>query len=116
MDRISEAYYELHPNGSGTSFDSILQMRATKIRNFLSVQNFTNVTGFYAVRYEVMARNGTDWLIRRLEKDLGVTANCTPIHGNLRQPRPLSDDYLDYMKQFVDWDAEALIGYNPADI
>ena len=48
--------YELHPHSSGTDagtpYNSILGLRADKIKNFLSVAEFDGVVGVIPIRYE----------------------------------------------------------------
>lgn len=105
--------YELRNDGSGTPFDNILELRSAKIRNFLAVADYKRVYGFFPVQYEVMAEGGTAPLIRKLEEALSVSARCAPIPGTPIAKRLLSMDYVDYMRQHVDWETEALIGYYP---
>ena len=102
----------LSDDGSGQPHDNILQLRSSKIRNFLSVKQFSNVKTFFPIRFEDMVRNGTHTLIRKLEKELNVQAKCQPIKGEPRKGvRPMSDEYIKYMKRHVDWKTEELIGY-----
>ncbi|KAL7572339.1 hypothetical protein ACA910_021554 [Epithemia clementina (nom. ined.)] len=111
------AFYELRDDGSGLPFDSILGLRSSKIRNFLGVGNFSNVKSFHPVRYEDMVHNGTDRLIRNLERELGVVAKCKPIKGEpLKALRPPEPKFLEHIQSHVDWETEALIGYNRHDI
>ena len=107
------ALYELHHDGSGRAYDTILQLRADKIRNFLQTASFRNVRGLYVVRYEDMVQNGTESLIRQLEKQLGVAAQCEPTEPQSISRRPLPRDFVDWMRQHVDWETERLIGYEP---
>ncbi|KAL7555918.1 hypothetical protein ACA910_018255 [Epithemia clementina (nom. ined.)] len=109
-------FYELRDDGSGLPFNNILALRSAKIRNFLSVQHFPNVKGFYPMRYEALMTNGTSALLHSLEQSLNVTANCPPMqHQEMEATttttttRPLLEDHVLYMKQHVDWETEKLL-------
>jgi hypothetical protein len=108
--------YELHRNGSGQRYESIIALRRAKIRNFLQVSKFRTVYSLEVVQYEKMAEKGTEPLIRRLEKVLGTKAACDPIPGSPRKNRPLTSDYVQWIRDHVDWETEALVGYGPDDL
>jgi hypothetical protein len=110
-NRTTNVLYELRNDGSGTPFDNILELRAAKIRNFLSVKHYKRVYGYFSVQYEDACSHPAP-LIRKLEQALGVAAQCDPIQAPITK-HPLSKDYVDYMRQHVDWETEALIGYYP---
>lgn len=112
--RKVHSLYELRNDASGLPYQSILQLRADKIRNFLSVANFVGVRHLEVVRYEDMAANGTASLIRKLERILGVPATCQPTDPQVVPNPPLPPGYEAYMRDHVDWDTEALLGYTPA--
>jgi len=95
---------------------SLLELRRDKIYNFLSVAKFQGVKHFEAVRYEDMVQNGTSSLVFRLEKALGVSAHCQPTEPRPLLNRLLTDHYLEWMYEHVDWDAEDLLGYNKQTI
>merc|ERR1712127_227152 len=62
--------YELKQDGSGEPFASILEMRAAKIKNFLSLKDWDWVQDSIPVRYEKLLSEGTDFLISQIEKKL----------------------------------------------
>lgn len=103
--------YEMRNDGSGQPYDSILELRAAKIQNFLAIEHFTGISDFFPVQYEAMARNGTASLIGDLERALGVKAQCPPTEPQEPSSRPLSPKYIEWMSKHVDWETEALIGY-----
>ncbi|GKY92124.1 hypothetical protein MPSEU_000183800 [Mayamaea pseudoterrestris] len=106
--------YELRNDGSGQPYDNILQLRADKIRHFLSIANFISVQHFESVRYEDMVQQGTASLIQTLEKVLGVKAQCQPTAPQQSlSSRPVPREYMEWMQNHVDWEAERLIGYGP---
>jgi hypothetical protein len=104
--------YELRNDGSGQPYDSILELRADKIKNFLSIAVFDGIQDFFPVQYEQMVANGTATLIRNLEQALGVKAQYPPMDPQSVPSRPLSPEYVEWMKAHVDWETEALIGYD----
>lgn len=114
--REVHSVYEMQNDGSGEPFDNLLQLRAAKIRHFLSIAHFAGVQDLFPVQYEVMTRNGTASLIRNLEQALGVKAKCSPTEPVEPTIRPVSPEYVKWMNEHVDWEAEALIGYDPATI
>jgi hypothetical protein len=103
--------YELQQDGSGLPYDSVLDLRRDKIRNFLSISDFADVSYFQAVRYEDMVEWGTAGLIRQLEEVLGVKATCQPFEPQKLRHRKVDPEYIKWMNQHVDWETEALIGY-----
>lgn len=68
------------------------------------------------LQYEDLLQYGTDFILKPIEKMTGVKCNDdyipTPPQPN-RGQRKLDDDFLDWMNKYVDWNAEALIGYYP---
>ena len=114
--RITDAFYELRHDGSGQPYDSILELRRDKIRNFLQVADVSSVRQMFAVQYDEMVTEGTDLLLSHLEAALGVKAKCVPYHGNASPKQPLDADFIEYMREHIDWDTEALIGFTPRDI
>ena len=104
-----EATFAVPHRGS----DSIvLELRADKIKNFLSIADFDGIQDLFPVQYEQLVRNGTATLIRNLEEALGVKAHCSPTKPQALSSRPLPYEYVSWMKEHVDWNTEALIGYD----
>ena len=114
--RITDAFYELCHDGSGQPYDSILKLRRDKIRNFLEVADFPSVKEMFAVQYDEMVVEGTDLLLSYLEAALGVKANCAPYPGKAPPKIPLAAEFIEYMREYIDWDSEALIGFTPRDV
>jgi len=108
--------YELNHDKSGRPYDSVIDLRADKIKNFLEVKDYKRVKSFHPVRYEQMVEGGTEWLIRELEKQTGLTAKCTPKPPHKVHYRPVDAEYVEWMADNVDWDTEALVGYKASDI
>jgi hypothetical protein len=98
----------------GRPYDSILGMRADKIRNFVESATYSNVDGFWHYKYESLLDSGTEDLIGRIERATGVRRDpdrCRVYGPQERRARPMDRDFLDYMIEHVDWSAEELVGY-----
>lgn len=105
--------YELNQDGSGSAYESILQLRSEKIRNFLDVQNYAAVHKVYAVQFEYMVTMGSSELIDELENVTGYTAKCqrSPPHALNRKNHNAS--FVQWVNDHLDWETEHLIGYHP---
>jgi len=109
--------YELnHYRSDGAPYFRIIDLRADKIKNFLEVKDYKRVKFYRAVRYETMVEGGTEWLIRELEDATGLKADCKPHPPAELQKRTSYKEFVDWMKENVDWETEALIGYKKEDI
>ena len=104
--------YELNNDGSGKPYNNILEMRADKIRNFLSIKDWDWIEDVRVIQYERLLSEGTATLISYIEGITGLTANCTAVPPQKnRPPKPLDPAYVQWMNHHVDWNAEKLIGY-----
>jgi hypothetical protein len=110
-----QPFYEMKVNDpDGRPYPNILQMRADKIRNFVESGSYTNVKGFWHYQYENLLKTGTANLIKKVERATGVKRNphtCTIYEPQDRRKREMDPAFFDYMIDHVDWEAEALIGY-----
>mmetsp|Transcript_38756 Transcript_38756/g.57638 ORF Transcript_38756/g.57638 Transcript_38756/m.57638 type:complete len:637 (-) Transcript_38756:345-2255(-) len=116
---MSEAFdpiYELNHDKSGSPYSSVIDLRADKIKNFLEVKDYDRVKSFRAVRYEKMVEGGTESLIRELEEATGLKAHCDPFPSAELKKRALDKDYVEWIKEHMDWDTERIVGYSPDDI
>lgn len=112
-----QSLYELRNDGSGLPYDNILEMRTEKIENFLSVADFGRVEEVFVVRYEEAKLYGSSKLIEELENALGQKAACKPVEGDLTwRERTIPESFRHYLKEHVDWETEAKIGYFPTDL
>eukprot|EP00592_Proboscia_alata_P006416 CAMPEP_0194355504 /NCGR_PEP_ID=MMETSP0174-20130528/3403_1 /TAXON_ID=216777 /ORGANISM="Proboscia alata, Strain PI-D3" /LENGTH=331 /DNA_ID=CAMNT_0039124797 /DNA_START=164 /DNA_END=1159 /DNA_ORIENTATION=+ len=104
--------YEMVPDGSGRAFHSILDLRAEKIENFLSVADYNFVSKLIVVRYEDLKYGGTEMLIREIEEYTGIKAMCKPYAAQLKKPGyHLQRDQIEWLNKHVKWKTEHLIGY-----
>mmetsp|Transcript_26192 Transcript_26192/g.29935 ORF Transcript_26192/g.29935 Transcript_26192/m.29935 type:complete len:348 (-) Transcript_26192:220-1263(-) len=108
-----QPFYEMRYDGSGLPFDNILELRAAKIRNFMSVINFNGVKDVWIIQYENLVSKGTNDLIKSIEAASGVSARCSPSPPQSdRKKRKLKKEFMDYLMQNLDWEAENLVGYS----
>jgi len=100
---------------NGTPYDSILDLRADKIRNIvLDVPSWDWVAKFYNLQYETLLKRGTSELLKSLKQATGHTPECQAFAP---APERLSnynhrDEYIKTINNMVDWEAENLIGYH----
>eukprot|EP00980_Cylindrotheca_fusiformis_P030667 scaffold25199_cov152-Cylindrotheca_fusiformis.AAC.1 len=105
--------YELRQNGSGLPYDSIMQLRQSKIRNLMSIKSWDWIADFTVVRYEDLLEQGTEALIKHIENVTGVETQCTP---SPPAPERLSTYELEprvtkLITSLLNWETEALVGY-----
>ena len=106
--------YELLNDGSERAYSSIVDLRTAKIRNHLSAARFNSTREFYPFRYEDLSTNGTELLLSLLERCIGIERKCkASAPMNEVKHKEVPDDYIDWMNNYVDWDVEAKIGYQP---
>ena len=105
--------YELSHDRSGRPYDSIVDLRWDKIRNFLDVANCCGVRALFPVRFEDAIEQGTTELLKQLEEATGLKAQCDGTPPSKHRPKKVSSEYKQWMKRNVDWETEGLIGYTP---
>jgi len=113
--------YELRPLGrnrakssaEGSPYDSVVDLRRDKVRNFLAVRDFVGVGHYRLVRYEDAVLRGTRPVVEWLQSALGIEATCRPTEPqqHLKTQRPVPEEYLTWMRDRVDWETEAMVGY-----
>lgn len=115
-----QPFYEMKlDDPTGTPYANILGMRADKIRNFLDTASFGNVGGTWPYRYEELLRRGTEEFISKVERATGVVRDkerCKVYGPQNRRKREMEDGFAEYMAKHVDWETEALIGYEKPTI
>ena len=117
--------YENQHDGSEMGFSSIIDIRRAKILNLLSVANFRGTKAFFPYQFEELKAQGTSELLNNIEETTGLKAKCNATKGNspgtkisghqttvITKHGDLSDDYVKWMDQYVDWEVESKIGYS----
>jgi hypothetical protein len=105
--------YELRRDGSGLPYDSIMQLRQSKIRNIMSMESWDWIADLKVVRYEDLLEQGTEGLLKQIQDILGVQMQCTP-----SPPAPdrlstyqLKPKVIRLINSLLNWDTEAEVGY-----
>lgn len=111
-----QPFYEMRNDGSGEPFDNLLEMRAAKIRNFLSVISYENVNKVLILQYEELVREGTNQLVRKIEELSGKMSKCSPSPPQIRARRKINSRLFKHLLNHIDWDAEGLIGYSAKEL
>lgn len=116
LEGYSSYMYELRHDESHRAYDSIIELRSDKIRNFLQIPQMHGVKAFFPERYEALSMRGTAYFVKQLEEVTGLKANCTPFYGKGSVDHKRVDpSYMEWMNKYHDWETEALIGYLPRD-
>jgi hypothetical protein len=105
--------YEMRNDGSGEPYKNIMDLRADKIRNFLSVKDYQGVADVWVVQYEYLLTKGTQGLIDQVAAWTGLTPNCTGSPPQQRRNRPVEKQMAEYIRQHLNWTVESWIGYGP---
>ena len=112
----SSPCYELKIDGSGTPYESIVDMRRDKLLNHIAVDNWTWIKGFELAHFERMSDSlYVDEFLKRVEKHVGLNATCKniPVPQWKSKQNTVSKEYIDWITDRVDWDVESLVGYFP---
>lgn len=114
-----QPFYEMRVNDpKGRPYNNILEMRADKIRNFMESATYSNVEGFWHYQYESLLKTGTKELVEKIERATGLKRHpekCKIYEPQDRRKRVMPPEFIDYMTDHVDWEAEALVGYVKPD-
>lgn len=106
--------YELQQQ-SGLPFPNVLDMRSDKILNFLlEVPLWTDIGGYYAVRYEDLLSNGTDFVIRDLSRLLDQKPSCSrsvPPQPERLSHRKIDPEFRLWINEHKNRDLEGLLDY-----
>ena len=144
-DPLSDSFplYELHPASSvthaGEPYSSLLELRADKIRNFLSAATFDGVVDLISVHYEDLVWDedhaddgsystlpfpGIAGLLEKIRDRTSlipdVDAGWISDEDGIFKAEPLGFErgkldahYVQWIDDHVDWGAEKLIDYSP---
>ena len=108
--------YELRQDRSGRAYDSILQLRSDKIKNFLNLSSFDGVYAFYPVQFEYMVTQGSAELIDELERITGLNAKCERTIPHKLRKNEYDESFVRWVNDHLDWETENLVGYYPRHV
>lgn len=103
--------YEHNPI-DGRPFKNLLQLRAVKVNNFLSLPERWELAGIGFIQYDNLLGTGLESLTEDIGRTLGIPHACPSLAHFEKTPYNLTDDFRDWITQAVQWDVERLIGYH----
>lgn len=104
--------YEHNPI-DGRPFENLLQLRAVKVKNFLSLPERWELAGIGFLQYDNLLGTGQlESLTKDIGRTLGMSHACPSLAQFEKTPYNLTDDFRDWITQAVQWDVESLIGYH----
>jgi hypothetical protein len=112
-----EPVYELRRDGTGRSFEHILELRSEKIFNFLlELPLLVKLGGYAAVRYEDLLKDGTQSFLEQIAHIMGMDGLPTSCKPTPPQPqrlgqREIPDGLRQWVNEHVDVERERLLGY-----
>lgn len=106
--------YELNPE-NGTPYDSILHLRAAKLRNHQSVQGWKSVKKFVTLSYEHAGKEFKSLVLKEIEEFADWEPVCSGdiLPPSREQTASMSTEYVEYVTENADWNAEGLVSYKP---
>ena len=110
-----QPFYEMRNDGSGIPYNNIMELRADKIRNFLSTSQYPGVADVWVLQYEFLLQTGTQHLLDRISEWTGITPTCEAKPPQIRKQkikeRTVTPDFAAYVRKNLNWTVEKLIGY-----
>ncbi len=118
-DGDSSAVYELRRDYAFTEikpYKNIIELRRDKMINFhKELPTFSSVTHYIPFKFEDMAAAGTETLLQEIEQKMSLQRHCQPdklqLPENGSKLQFLTPTDVSWINRGVDWDAEALVGY-----
>ena len=104
--------YEHNPL-DGKPFENLMELRAFKLRNVLSLPEKWELAGIGFVPYDNLLGKGLQSLTDEIGSILGISDSCPTLEPFEKAPYNFSDEYRNWITDAVQWDVEKLIGYYP---
>ena len=92
-------------------FETLLQLRAFKVRNLLSIPEQWEMAGVGFLQYDNLLGGGLEALTNEISAAMGVPSSCPPLEPFDKAPYELTKEFTDWINEAVEWDVERLIGY-----
>lgn len=102
--------YEHNPV-DGRPFENLLQLRAAKVRNFLSLPERWEMAGIGFLQYDSLLGNGLPSLTEEIGRTLGIPNSCPTLVPFEKSSYNISNDFRDWITEAAEWDVERLIGF-----
>jgi hypothetical protein len=100
-------------NADGRPFSNILELRAAKIKNFLSIPSFWQLSNFAVIQYEsLLEKDGIPSLIQQINRLLGTNeSKCPNLPAFRKEPYRIPNEFREWIAKETIWDLEYLVGY-----
>jgi len=122
----NDPMYEKQPTNNGQPFEHLLQLRATKIKNFLRIPEQWELNAIGFVQYDSLLGNKLGSLMEEIGSALGIangtvgsntgvssnSAACPSLPPFEKAPYNLSVEFRDWITKATQWDVESWIGYH----
>lgn len=105
--------YEHNPVDQ-TPFENLLQLRAFKLRNLLSLPEQWEMAGVGYIPYENLLGRGLEALTKEISSAMGIPSSCPALEPFEKAPYNLTKEFRDWITSAAEWDVESLIGYQKA--
>lgn len=105
----NDPVYEMKEDG--TPFDNILQMRKTKIHNFLQIPSVWDVAAFAVIPYERLLNDPVE-IMTEISKAVNQTPQCVTPTSSTKVPYDLPESFEAWIRTHAHWETETLIGYS----
>jgi hypothetical protein len=113
MGGTDNPIYELEKGGK--PFESIIELRAAKLRNHQSVKDWRHVKKFITVPYETAGKEFKSRILDEIETFAAWKPACS---GNVLPPTrertaSMTKEFVKFVTAVTDWEAEAMVSYEP---
>jgi hypothetical protein len=109
---VNDPVYELDFD-TGVPYDNLLQLRARKVTNFLSIPESWNLYGFGVIQYDSLIGDKFDVLRRQIATAMKANMSCPLVPSFIKEPYNLSNDVREYVATQSNWNVEKQIGFHP---
>jgi hypothetical protein len=108
---MNDPMYE--KNQDGEPFQNLLQLRAMKLKNLLSIPERWELAGIGFIQYENLLGNRLKSLVEQIGRTIGIVDECHVLPHFEKKPYNISVEFIDWITKSTQWDTEKLIGYHP---
>lgn len=107
---LNDPVYEHDTDGE--PFGHLLQLRARKVVNFLSIPEAWNLHGFGVIQYESLVGNSLEIIKRQISAALRTNSSCPTQQPFQKKPYSVSDEFREFVARKSDWKIEKSIGFH----
>jgi hypothetical protein len=104
----NDPVYELKDRGD--PYDHLLQLRTSKIQNFLHIPTYWDISAFAVIPYERLL-NDTEGFLAQIGSIVNQNIQCNVSTSSKKAPYRLPVSFQHWISNHADWKVEQLIGY-----